>query len=254
MASYRRGVPVFLVVLMVAGFFQLPAAAQSNDDSDLRKEVDQLRTQMKSVQSELDQIRTVLREQSARSNPVFDIGGDPSMGDASAKLVLIDFSDFECPFCLDYFKTVYHQLIENYVNTGKVRYVFADFPGEKIHPHAFKAAEAARCSSEQGKFWGMHDQLFTRQRELGTTGIQDAARAAGLNEPQFESCLSAGKYTAAVRDAEDAAAKLGIQGTPAFGLGTPDPANPSKIKLLRALVGAQPYAVFQQAIDNLLPK
>jgi protein-disulfide isomerase len=199
-------------------------------------------------------LKAAQQQQNARNNPVFDISGDPSMGDPSAKVVLIEFSDFECPFCSEYFKTIYRQVIDGYVKTNKIRYVFGDFPGEKIHPHALKAAEAARCANEQGNFWQMHDQLFTRQRDIATTGIADSAKDAGLNLAVFDSCLAGGKYTAKIREAEQLTANLGLQGTPAFVFGIPDPANPSKVKLVRALVGAQPYAQFQQAIDSLLSK
>jgi protein-disulfide isomerase len=250
MASIRWG----FVVLLVGGLMVVASEAQSNDEADLRKEVEQLKAQLKTVQGDLDRIKATLREQSARTNPVFDVSGDPAMGDASAKLVVIEFSDFECPYCLEYYKTIYHQVLESYVKTGKVRYVFGDFPGEKVHPHALKAAEAGRCANEQGKFWEMHDQLFARQRDLGTTGMSDGAKAAGLNVGDFETCLAGGRYTAAVREAALVTANLGLQGTPAFVFGTPDPLNASKVKLVKALVGAQPYAQFQQVIDSLLAK
>ena len=250
MASFHRCIFVLSFACLIAN----PALPQARNEPGLQKQIEELKTQLKSVQNDVDQIKATLREQSARANPVFDITGDPSKGEPGAKLVVVEFSDFECPFCLEYFKTIYSQVIEGYVKTGKVRYVFADFPGESIHPHALKAAEAGRCGNEQGKFWEMHDQLFMHQRDLATTGIQDAAHAAGLNQAQFESCLNSGKYTPKIRAAEEATAKMGVNGTPAFLIGTPDPADPSKIKLVRALVGAQPFAAFQQAIDSSLPK
>jgi protein-disulfide isomerase len=246
----KRGIPLFALAVLMAW----PTLAQSKDDSDLRQEIDQLKAQLKTLQSELEEIKATLREQTARTNPTFDISGDPALGDPAAKLVLIEFSDFECPYCSEYFKTIYRQVLDGYVKTNKVRYVFGDFPGEKIHPHALKAAEAARCANEQGKFWEMHDQLFTRQRDLGATGIEDSAKGVGLNLTDFDSCLAAGRYTAKVKEAEQSTANLGLQGTPAFVFGIADPANPSKVKLLKALVGAQPYAQFQQVIDSLLSK
>ncbi len=239
-----------MVVFALAGLMAAPIYAQS--DSDLRKEVEQLKAQLKAVQSELDEIKATLRQQSARSNPMFDVSGNPSMGEAGAKLVLIEFSDFECPYCNEYFKTSYRQVIDGYVKTKKMRYVFGDFPGEKIHPHALKAAEAGRCANEQGKFWEMHDQLFIRQRDLGASGIEDGAKEIGLNLTQFDSCLASGKYTDKIREAEKLTTSLGMQGTPAFVFGIADPSNPGQVKLVKALVGAQPYTQFQQAIDSLL--
>ena len=243
-----------IALLALTVLLSWPAFPQAKDDGELRKEIDQLKAQVKALQSELDDIKATLNQQSARTNPTFDIGSDPVMGDAGAKLVVIEFSDFQCPYCNEYFKTSYRQVIDGYVKTKKVRYVFSDFPGETIHPRALKAAEAAHCANEQGKFWEMHDQLFTRQRDLATTGIEDGAKDIGLNITEFDSCLASGKYTAKIREAQKLTANLGMQGTPTFVFGMVDPANTSKVKLVRALVGAQPYAQFQQVIDGLLPK
>jgi protein-disulfide isomerase len=246
----------FLMILgLTAGpLFPQSQGAQSQTEADLRKEIELLKTQMKAMQSDLDQIKAALRDQNARANPVFDITAAPSKGDPNAKVVMIEFSDFECPFCREYTKTIYNQILETYVTPGKVRYVFVDFPGEKIHPHALKAAEAARCANEQGKFWEMHDQLFARQKDLGSSGIGDAAQAAGLKKAEFDACFASGKYSEPVVQVEQANAKLGMTGTPTFVFATPDPSNPSKVKMVRALVGGQPYSAFQQILDSLVTK
>jgi len=236
-----------MLMLLAAGLVRA-------DDAELRKEIEQLKAQVKALQADLEQIKAALNEQKARTTPVYDISGDPAMGAANAKLTVIELSDFQCPYCLQYFKTIYPQVMDGYVKTGKIRYVFADFPGESTHPNALKAAEAGHCANEQGKFWEMHDQLFTRQRDLSTTGVADGAKAVGLNEAAFDACLAGGKYTAAIRESAQKIANIGLQGTPAFLFGTADPENPSKIKLAKALVGAQPYAQFQQVIDSLLTK
>lgn len=176
------------------------------------------------------------------------------MGNEKAKLVLVEFSDYQCPYCMDYFSHTYSQVVADYVKTGKMRYVARDFPGESIHPNALQAAEAARCATEQGKFWVMHDNLFANQKTLGSTGISDSAMASGLDMAKFQACLDSSKYLDAIRKDEDETLKLGVKGTPAFFLGTPDPANPSKIKLSKALIGSQPLSTFQQTIDSLLGK
>ncbi len=231
----------------------IPAlAAQTASPPGLQQQIDQLRTQVKSLQTELDQIKNTLREQSARANPVFSTAGYPSRGDLKARVVVLEFSDFQCPYCLEFFKTAYPQLISAYVNSGKARYVFADFPGESIHPEALKSAMAGRCALEQGKFWEMHDQLFQRQRDLGGTGISDAAGAVGLDITRFEACVKNDKVSADVRATAQTVSALGLRGTPAIVLGIPDPADPTKVKLARAFIGAQPFAVYQQAIDGLL--
>jgi protein-disulfide isomerase len=124
-----------------------------------------------------------------------------------------------------------------------------DFPLESIHKNAFKAAEAARCAGEQGKFWQMHDRLFTNQTSLEPW--KPHAEAVGLDVAKFEGCLNAGKYAEAVRkDAADAL-KAGVSVTPSFFLAYTDP-NSSKVKTAVRLTGAQPYAAFKAQIDQLL--
>jgi protein-disulfide isomerase len=124
-----------------------------------------------------------------------------------------------------------------------------DFPLESIHKFAFKAAEAARCAGEQGKFWEMHDRLFANQKDLEPA--KPHAEAVGLDVPKFEGCLSAGKYAEAIRKDVAEGAKAGVTGTPAFFLAYTDPTS-SKVKTVVRLTGAQPYAAFKAQIDKLL--
>ena len=133
--------------------------------------------------------------------------------------------------------------------TGKLKYVFMDLPLESIHKFAFKAAEAARCAGEQGKFWEMHDRLFANQKELEPA--KPHAEAIGLDVPKFEGCLSAGKYAEAIRKDMAEAQKAGINGTPAFFLAYTDSTS-SKVKTLMRLTGAQPFSAFKAQIDKLL--
>ena len=124
-----------------------------------------------------------------------------------------------------------------------------DLPLESIHKSAFKAAEATRCAGEQGKFWQMHQRLFTNQSSLDSWKAH--AQAVGLDVPKFEGCLSAGKYAEAVRKDAAEGAKAGVTGTPAFFLAYTDP-NSTKVKTEVRLTGAQPYAAFKAQIDKLL--
>jgi len=227
---------------------------QSTANAPLEKQVADLKSEVTALRTEVDQLKAALRDLTTRQNPVLDVSGAPSMGDPKASLVLIEFSDYQCPFCMDYFSSTYRKVIAEYVNTGKLRYVVRDFPGESIHPNALKAAEAARCATEQGKFWEMHDNLFTNQRNLATTGITDSAKASGLNLVTFQTCLDSGKQAAGIRKDENEAVQLGAKGTPAFFFGAPDPSNPSRVKLLNGMVGAQPLSAFEKMIDGLTAK
>ncbi len=121
-----------------------------------------------------------------------------------------------------------------------------DFPLESIHKLAFKAAQAARCAGEQGKYWEMHDQLFANQKTLDAW--MNHAEAVGLNAAQFDTCLNSGKYDGEIRKDLAMAQGAGLTGTPAFFLAVTDPTS-TKVKTARALRGAQPYEAFKSAID-----
>ncbi len=143
------------------------------------------------------------------------------------------------------------QIETEYIKTGKVKYVVLDFPLESIHKNAFKAAEAARCAGDQGKFWEMHDRLFANQQALAPNNLPQHAQALGLDVPTFQQCLDGGKYAAEIRKDLAEGQKAGVTGTPGFFLGMTSP-NDSKVKTLKVLKGAQPYASFKEAIDSLL--
>ncbi len=124
-----------------------------------------------------------------------------------------------------------------------------DLPLESIHKSAFKAAEAAHCAEEQGKFWEMHDRLYTNQQTLEP--LKPHAEAIGLDVAKFEECLNSGRQAAQIRKDMAEAQKAGLTGTPAFFLAYTDPKS-AKVKTVTRMVGAQPYAAFKAAIDKLL--
>ena len=143
------------------------------------------------------------------------------------------------------------QLEKDYISTGKVKYVARDFPLESIHPQAFKAAEAVHCAGAQGKFWEMHAQLFTHQQALRPEDLVQHAQALGLDPGPFQQCLTSGQYAAAIREDMAEGQTAGITGTPVFFLGLTEPNSP-KMKSVKRLIGAQPYASFRDAIESLL--
>lgn len=135
-----------------------------------------------------------------------------------------------------------------------MRYVFRDLPLEAIHPHAFKAAEAANCAGEQGKFWEMYEHLFRNQRALAPPSLAQHAQALSLDAAKFTACFDSGKYAAEIRrDMADAGA-ANIEGTPNFVIGLANPKNPRdpRIKVLRIITGAHPYQTFKAVLDAAL--
>jgi protein-disulfide isomerase len=142
------------------------------------------------------------------------------------------------------------QIEQEYIKTGKVKYVARDFP-LGFHKNAFKAAEAANCAADQDKFWEMYGLLFNHQQALESKNLQQYGQDLGLDMPKFQQCLDSGKYASKIRKDLDDAQKAGITGAPTFLLGLTAPNNP-KVKVLKKLVGAQPYTSFKEAIDSLL--
>jgi protein-disulfide isomerase len=163
--------------------------------------------------------------------------GNPAKGPEGAPVTVVEFSDFQCPFCARVNPTL-AKLQEAYA--GKVRVVFRDLPLLNIHKNAGHAAEAAHCANDQGKFWEMHDRLFANQQKLAPAELKEHAVALGLDATAFNQCLDSGKYTAEWRRDSQEASRLGLSGTPAFFING------------RLLSGAQPYDAFAQIIDEEL--
>ena len=140
-----------------------------------------------------------------------DIEGSPALGPADAPVTVVEFSDFECPYCQVFAQTM-QQVKDEYGN--RVRIVFRQFP-LNIHPNAPKAAEASLCAHEQDKFWQMHDLMFEEQRQLDIASLMDKAERIDLDVPEFEACLDSGKYAEQIEEDMQAATRMGVQGTPA---------------------------------------
>ena len=181
------------------------------------------------------------------------VDDDPLIGDRNAKITIIEFSDFQCPFCRKFYTETLSQLEKDYVDTGKVNFVYRDFPLDNLHPSARLAAEAAECADEQGKWKEMHNIIFEKQNELGTGTVsfdifhlkEWVLEIVGLDSVQFDRCLDSGKYAQEVQKDSQDGINAGVTGTPTFFIG-----NPQEGYI--PLVGAQPYSVFKQVLDGLV--
>ena len=170
-----------------------------------------------------------------------------SIGRADAPLTLVEFADYQCPFCKRFQTAAYADLKRNYIDTGKVRFVSRDLPLD-FHPYALKAAEAVRCAGDQGKYWEFREALFAAADAPNDDVIKKAAASLALDESALQSCLTSDKHKADVqKDAAEAAA-LQINGTPSFVLAK---SATDKLDGVR-IVGAQPYAAFDSAIQAIL--
>jgi protein-disulfide isomerase len=181
-----------------------------------------------------------------RGLQTIDVSGAPALGKEDAVVTLVEFSDYECPFCIRHFRETMPRIAEA-IDAGRVRYVFKDFPIASLHPGAARAHEAARCADEQGKFWQLHARLFAPAGSHEDAQLEALAAEAGLEVNRFRDCLTSGRHTEAVKASVAQALSLQANGTPAFFLGIRDPAT-NRVEVLHAINGAQPFDVFEEAI------
>jgi protein-disulfide isomerase len=160
-------------------------------------------------------------------------------GDPKAPVTIIEFADFQCPYCRQAFSTM-EALLAKY--PSQIKLAYRDFPLRDIHPNAQMAAEAARCANDQGKFWEYHDLLFSNPNKLDRTGLLQQALALKLDEKSFTSCLDTGKFRASIDEDVKAGASARVEGTPSFFINGV------------FLDGAQPAAVFEGKIDAELAR
>ena len=175
------------------------------------------------------------------------LGESYAIGAANAPVTMVAFVDYECPFCKRFDVQTYPQLKKQYIDTGRLRYVIRDLPLE-FHKRAMKAAEASYCAAEQGKFWEMRDKLIANSERLNAELLPGYAKELGIAEERFRGCLDSGKYVPRLQKSLDDARALGITGTPTFVIGKSGGDTLEGVKV----VGAQPYASFEQHIKSLL--
>ena len=163
--------------------------------------------------------------------------GFPSIGPEDAPITIVEFSDYQCPYCRRWHEQVYEPLLAAY--PGKIRVVYRHFPLTSIHPDAFPAAEASMCANEQNAFWQFHDKLFSSD-SLGSSVYSQYAQDIGLDMAAFDSCITEQKFKDTVQADLDFAVDLGVRSTPTFFING------------LAIVGAQPLDIFKQVIDKEL--
>jgi protein-disulfide isomerase len=163
--------------------------------------------------------------------------GFPSLGPDDAQIVIVEFSDFQCPFCRRFHEETYQALLDAY--PGQIRFVYRNLPLTQIHPDAMGAAVASLCANDQEAYWDYHAKLFSSET-LGEATYLQYATDLGLDVPAFTECLASGKHDAFIQEDMDFSLGLGVQSTPTFFING------------LALVGAQPLSNFQQLIDKEL--
>jgi len=254
--------------LVLAAFFVtqgLPATAGERTEAastaapSIQEQLEELKDGQRQLRKELEEIRKLLEVRAAVTNNAagpevpkissVDVFGEPYAGTNTARIAIIEYSDFDCSFCSKYARKVFPRIHEDYVKTGKVRYFFRDLP-ELEDTNAWLKARAARCAGDQGKFWEMHELLFALQG----SPLQDPAALAqklGLDPDSFAKCLSSGKYQENIQRSVDGAKGMGIFGTPAFLFGSVTKEG-DFVWVKKVLIGAQTYESVKSILDEQL--
>src|SRR4030065_892175 len=217
--------------------------------------------EMKSLKKDMQDLKKEVETLKAKGTPApaqpsqelqditASIDDDPVKGKADAPVTIIEFSDYQCPFCGRFVKNIFPDIAKKYIDTGKVKYIFRDFPLD-FHKQAPKASEAANCAGDKGKYWEMHDKLFDNQSALTLDNLRQYAKDIGLDADSFNTCIDSGKHAAEIaKDFEDGK-KAMVSGTPSFIIGKTQ--SGKKDIVGKKIVGARPFSSFEQVIEQLL--
>ncbi len=228
----------------------------SSSRAGVEEEIAKLRRELAEIKKDIAEIKSILilqgRSRARRPSKVtaeVSVSGKPSLGRDDASVTMVEFSDYQCPFCKRHFLTVLPIIKKEYIDTGKVRYVFRDFPIASLHPQAKKGHEAAYCAGEQNKYWEMHDTLFKNSKDFSVPALNRYAQKIGLDGDKFNNCLQSGKYASRVEKEIAEGVKAGVRGTPSFFIGPSGSGERITGTMVR---GAQPLNRFRQVIENVL--
>lgn len=239
-STYKYLVVGLVVVLMIGSFASGYIMGGSGASS--------FPTDAETLQQFLDALEQAQQPSQPSEQPeTFSVSFDDDAvkGNPNAPVTIVEFSDFQCSFCARFFMQTLPQIRSEYIDTGKVKLIYRDFPLNSLHPQATPAALAAECAKEQDKFWEMHDLIFQNQGSLSDASYKQWASDLGLDTTQFNDCLDSGKYAEEVsKDLQDGVS-AGVGGTPSFFVCRAE----DDCEFIR---GAQQFNVFKQVIDAAL--
>ena len=226
--------------------------------SSVQQQLDELRAGQDRLRQELDELKALLHQRMLRTNSTtpavpevssVNVRGEPFRGTNTARVTVIEYSDFGCSFCGRYAREIFPRLDEDYIKPGKLRYYFRDLPEPKETNSWFKA-RAARCAGDQGKFWELHDLLFNAPSATAKD-VTALAQTIGLDTEKFNQCLLSEKYLINIQRSVAGAKKMGLFGTPAFFIGTISE-DSDFVMVKRVLVGAESYESMKTILDQLM--
>ena len=246
-STFNSLIIAIIIITGIAAFFAGSFVSNLNSEQISQKELD-------NAIAELE--LKILEKQLPTNQPSIPLeisaDNDPIIGNPDAPIIIIEFSDFQCPFCARFHIQTLPTIMEEYIEKDTVKLVFRDFPIQSIHPNAVPASVAAECANEQGKFKQMHDILFEKQNEWSNLETVYAielfnqySEQINLEQEQFSSCLSTAKYVKEIQNDLNDGRTYGVTGTPGFFIGNQEMG-------FVELKGAQPFESFKKVIDRQL--
>jgi protein-disulfide isomerase len=230
----------------------LPAAAQVGGDQSgiTRQQADQILQELRQIRQLLERQQAQPAAQAKPEQPsrakLTDLTGVSMLGSKTAPITIVEYTDYQCPFCQRFHVTAFSELKKNYIDTGKVRFYSKDLPLD-FHPNAMRAAQAARCAAEQGKFWELRDIMGANPDKLDMEHIVGFAADLKMDSVALRGCVDSGKYKEPVQRDVLEAMKVGANGTPTFVVGKSVGEGVDG----ELMVGAMPFAMFDEKLKEL---
>ncbi len=255
---------VAFICLFVGASSTFAAEAESTDVFMLRQFIE-LQKEVSGLRQDIAELKQIISAQGARpvaqapapqpavpeQNVLYEVDleqGDPILGNTSADIVVVEFSDFECPFCSRFHNQTFSQLKSNFIDKGQIQYAVRDYP-LAFHQNAKSAHVAANCAGQQDKYWKMKNELFTNQTRLGPALYSELSEKLSLKKKAFDRCQNDPEQLAKVENDIQYATTVGVSGTPTFFVGR---LKDGKVVEATKIVGAVPFQSFQTTINYLL--
>jgi protein-disulfide isomerase len=250
-STYKKLLGGLVVLLAIAAFssgYSVGIGSNDNSDSITKEDLNEILADIQKDQPVPTQVPT---QPMPEVLSTISLDNDPVKGDANAPVIMVEFSDFQCPFCSSFYQNTLPLIDDNYIKTSKVKLVFRDYP-LGFHQNANAAHIASECANKQGKFWQYHDELFSKQQEWQGLDINAVAEKflayadeLDLDKSQFSSCTKDASIQQEIQFDIQEGTKYGTSGTPTFFIGNEKDG-------FTKLVGAQPFAAFQAVIEDHL--
>jgi protein-disulfide isomerase len=253
----RSGIFLTAVLAILAATFSWTAKGEDQNRS-IQEQLNDLKKGQQQILQELEALRSAIQQAPARSEvqarpagpTIFNVRGEPFKGTTNASVAIVEYSDFDCSHCAQFAAQTFPEIDRKYILTGKIRYFFRDLP-EPGNAESLLKAHFARCAGDQGKFWLAHDYLFLRHPTLTGSNLESEARELGLDATMLTTCLKDPKYTIMIQRSAAGAARMRIQGTPTFFVGSLSE-NGDLVEIKESIVGLENTDILEKAIEKLL--